>query len=204
MCYREVFEGLLDIQGWQYIRIRRIRINSNKGRRSTVTYYCFFPRHPERHHHGRRLATRDPEYGYKISRKGSLQPRALPQPWLLCILLRMSQEKATQSPRVCREPSKCHPKKFRRKCDPKFPQVPLVTPWAICQAREYFLASHLIIATFGCSVAGICLSLRRCVCDCLRHNSPSTSFWLSLCPAKSRRASVPSALAHSKKDLTAR
>jgi hypothetical protein len=86
----------------------------------------------------------------------------------------------------------------------KFPRVPLVTPWAICQAREYFLASQLIIATFGCSDASICLSLRRCVCDCLRHNSPSTSLRLSLCPGKSRGASVPSALAHSKRCLTAR
>jgi hypothetical protein len=87
---------------------------------------------------------------------------------------------------------------------PRFPRFPLVTPWATFQAREYCLASQSIIATFGCSDASICQFLRRCVCECLRHNIPSISLWLPLCPGKARRASVPSALAHSKKCFTAR
>jgi hypothetical protein len=87
---------------------------------------------------------------------------------------------------------------------PKFPRFPLVTPWATYQAREYCLASQLIIGTFGCSDASICQSLRRCACKGLRHNSPSTSLWFPSCPCKSRRASALSALAHSKKGLTPR
>jgi hypothetical protein len=89
--------------------------------------------------------------------------------------------------------------KFRR-----FARFPLVTLWATFQARESCLASQMIIATIGCSDSRICQSLRRYVCKCLRHNSPSTSLWLPSCTGRSRRASVPSALVPSKKGLTAR
>jgi hypothetical protein len=96
------------------------------------------------------------------------------------------------------------PKRFHANTTQTFPRFPLVSPWAKCQAREYCSASHLIIANSGCSDARSCRSLRRCVCDCLRHNSPSRSLWLPLRPGKSRKASVPFALVHSKNGLTAR
>jgi hypothetical protein len=84
---------------------------------------------PVRHHQGRRLAARDPDYGCEISENSSLQPHALPQPRLLCSLLRLSQEQAVESPRVCCNPRKCGSQFF-------FPRYPLPTPWATRRARE--------------------------------------------------------------------
>jgi hypothetical protein len=82
----------------------------------------FFLRPTARLQQDRRLAGReDPEYSYDLSGHSYLQPHALPQPRILFGLLRLSQEQASESPRVCCEPSKCDPKRFPRKCGLKVP-----------------------------------------------------------------------------------
>jgi hypothetical protein len=83
----------------------------------------------------------------------------------------------------------------------RFPRFPLVTPWTLVKLVSIAQPVNRPLPPLGCSDASIRESAAMCL-ECLRHNSPSTSLWLPLRPGKSRRATVPSALAHSKKGLT--
>jgi hypothetical protein len=127
-----------------------------------------------------------------------LQPRALPQPWLLCFFSSCLRKKRRRLLVYVESPVNAIPKRSHADATQKFPrfprlpQFPLVTSWATCQAREHYSASQLTITTFGCSDASIRESSAMCL-ECLRHSSPSTSLWLPFCPGKSRRATVPSA-----------